>query len=116
MTNMTFTKGVGTTTYMAPEILNREKYKKPADVFSFAVTMYEIMSWGICYPGKQFKFPWKIAEFVMSGQRMPKPDELSPDQFRIIEESWCHEPKDRLEIGDLQALIETEMIKLKQTE
>ncbi|ELP85509.1 protein kinase, putative, partial [Entamoeba invadens IP1] len=31
MTNMTFTKGIGTPTYMAPEILMKEKYKKNAD-------------------------------------------------------------------------------------
>ena len=28
MTNMTFTKGIGTPTYMSPEILNRQHYKK----------------------------------------------------------------------------------------
>ncbi|ELP85861.1 serine/threonine protein kinase, putative [Entamoeba invadens IP1] len=33
MTNMTFTKGIGTPTYMAPEVLNKEHYKKPADVY-----------------------------------------------------------------------------------
>ena len=37
MTNMTFTKGIGTPKYMAPEVLNREHYKKPADIFSFAL-------------------------------------------------------------------------------
>ena len=41
MTNMTFTKGIGTPTYMAPEVLNKEKYKKAADVYSFGVMMYE---------------------------------------------------------------------------
>ena len=35
MTNMTFTKGIGSPSYMAPEILNREHYKKAADVYSF---------------------------------------------------------------------------------
>ena len=39
MTNMTFTKGIGTPTYMAPQVLNKEKYKKAADVYSFDVTM-----------------------------------------------------------------------------
>ena len=38
MTNMTFTKGIGTPKYMAPEILNKEKYKKSADVYSYSIT------------------------------------------------------------------------------
>ena len=45
MTNMTFTKGVGTPTYMAPEILNKEKYKNAADVFLFGVMLYECFQW-----------------------------------------------------------------------
>ena len=40
MTNMTFTKGVGTPKYMAPEILKREHYKKAADVYSFGTTIF----------------------------------------------------------------------------
>ena len=49
MTNMTFTKGVGTPVYMAPEVLNNEKYKKAAGVFSFEVMMYECFKWGQAY-------------------------------------------------------------------
>ena len=50
MTNMTFTKGVGSPKYMAPEVLNREHYKDPADIFSLAITMYEIIGWQKAYP------------------------------------------------------------------
>ena len=38
-TNMTFTKGVGTPTDMAPAVLKQEKYKKATDVYSFGVTV-----------------------------------------------------------------------------
>ena len=64
MTNMTFTVGVGTPTYMAPEVLTQEKYKKAADVFSFGVTVFECLSWGEVYQKDQFKFPWQISAFV----------------------------------------------------
>ena len=37
MSIMTFTKGIGTPTYMAPEILNKDKFKKVEDVFSVDV-------------------------------------------------------------------------------
>ncbi|ELP87709.1 protein serine/threonine kinase, putative [Entamoeba invadens IP1] len=65
MTNMTFTKGIGTPVYMAPEVLKKEKYTKSADIFSFGVTMYEVFGWTNAYPLDAFKFPWKIAEFVI---------------------------------------------------
>ena len=40
MTNMTFAKPFGTPVYMAPEVLNQEKYKKAADTSSFGVMMF----------------------------------------------------------------------------
>ena len=50
MTNMTFTKGVGTPVSMAPEVLNKEKYKKSADIFSFGVMLFECFKWGEASP------------------------------------------------------------------
>ena len=46
ITNMTFTKGIGTPVYMSPEVLNKQHYKKPSDIYSFSITMYEVMKWG----------------------------------------------------------------------
>ena len=48
MTNMTFTKRVGTPTYMAPEVPNKEKNEKAAGVF-FEEMMYECFKWGQAY-------------------------------------------------------------------
>ena len=45
MTNMTFSKGIGTPIYMSPEVLNREHYKKPSDIYSFSITIFECMKW-----------------------------------------------------------------------
>ncbi|ELP85500.1 protein serine/threonine kinase, putative [Entamoeba invadens IP1] len=59
MTNMTFTKGIGTPTYMAPEVLKKEKYKMSADIYSFGVTIYECVGWCEAYPKDEFKFHGK---------------------------------------------------------
>ena len=101
MTNMTFTKGIGTPVYMAPEVLGQEKYKMPADIFSFAITMYECFSWSEAYPKKQFKFPWKIAEFVMNGNRPENKPSLTKEQYELIEKSWVHDPKERIDIKEI---------------
>ena len=41
MTNMTFSKGIGTPIYMSPEVLNKQHYKKQSDIYSFSITMFE---------------------------------------------------------------------------
>ncbi|ELP90329.1 protein kinase domain containing protein, partial [Entamoeba invadens IP1] len=95
MTNMTFTKGVGTPVFMAPEVLNKKHYKKSADIYSFGITMFETFSWSCAYPEDKFKFPWKIAEFVISGQRLEKPKELTEDLYNIITKCWAHNKEER---------------------
>ena len=67
MTNMTFTKGIGTPVYMAPEALSKKWHMKAADVFSFGVMMYESFVRGTAYPKETFKYPWQFSAFVHSG-------------------------------------------------
>ncbi|EDR22739.1 protein serine/threonine kinase, putative [Entamoeba dispar SAW760] len=95
MTNMTFTKGVGTPMYMAPEVLKKEHYKLPSDIYSFAITMYEVSIWRNPFPKEQFKYPWEIADFISEGKR-PKKDEVIDDWlFDLIEHCWNQNPKER---------------------
>ncbi|ELP95362.1 tyrosine kinase, putative, partial [Entamoeba invadens IP1] len=107
MTNMTFTKGIGTPTYMAPEVLKQEKYKKSADIYSFAITMYECFIWKEAYPKEDFKFPWKIAEFVNSGKRFDNTQNISNDLFKLITKCWCQNQIERLKIEDITKKLQT---------
>ncbi|ELP92624.1 protein serine/threonine kinase, putative [Entamoeba invadens IP1] len=106
MTNMTFTKGVGTPIYMAPEVLNQRKYKKPADVFSFAITMYECLSWEEAYPIKSFEYPWCIADFVTQGKRMEKPCGLDEKYYNLIERCWVQDPYMRYTVTQAKEVLE----------
>ena len=96
MTNMTFTKGIGSPNYMAPEILNQEKYKKPADIFSFAITMLETLKWAPAYPRADFKFPWLVSAFVQRGCRLERPPRVDPGAFAVIERCWAQVPAERI--------------------
>ncbi|ELP87958.1 protein serine/threonine kinase, putative [Entamoeba invadens IP1] len=107
MTNMTFTKGVGTPTYMAPEVLKKEKYKKPADVYSFGITMFECFKWGDSYPKSEFKFPWKIAEFVTNGNRLKKPLDMPEHLFNIVEDCWKEKIRERCTIDKTVEMLQT---------
>ena len=91
---------------MAPEVLNKEKYKKEADIFSFAVTMYECFGWQEAYPSSEFKFSWKIADFVIKGGRMQKTDEMTHLQYDLISQSWCQDPKKRLQIDAIVSRLD----------
>ena len=113
ITNISFTKGIGSPKYMAPEILNREHYKKPADVYSFAVTMLEILLWGDSFAGREFKFPWSIADFVVTGKRPRSIDQVENGQLRmVIEKSWCQKPQDRFTIGEIIEKLEEDIMEL----
>ena len=56
---------------------------------------------GKAYSGDQFKFPWKISEFVIKGKRLDKPSEMREDIYSLISECWKQEPKERLEITQI---------------
>ncbi|ELP93782.1 protein serine/threonine kinase, putative [Entamoeba invadens IP1] len=107
MTNMSFTQGVGTPIYMSPEVLRKEKYKIAADVYSFAVTMFNVMVWDAPYQGSLFKYPWNIANFVADGGRLSKPDTMSDEMFDLISDAWKQDPKQRLTIVEMLKRLET---------
>ena len=112
MTNISFTKGIGTPAYMAPEIINKQHYKTAADIYAFAIVMYEIFGWTDAFPKTLFRFPWQIADFVMNGYRPYHCDAITPNLYNIIERSWCQKQNERLTIEDIVSCLETELMKL----
>ncbi|EDR22987.1 protein serine/threonine kinase, putative [Entamoeba dispar SAW760] len=108
-TNMTFTKGIGTPVYMAPEILNQEKYTESADIFSFSILMYETFKWDRPYPENLFKYPWNIAEYVMQGNRLEITSGMPEWYFLIIQNSWKQNPSERYNIEQVIDLLNVGM-------
>ena len=79
----------------------KEHYKKPSDIYSFAITMYEVMLWDNAYPKDKFKHEWDIANFITSGKRLSL-DFIQNEKIRIlIANSWNQNQKERLLITDL---------------
>ena len=112
---MTFTKGVGSPKYMAPEILNRKKYNMPADIFSFAITMLEVSVWNNAFPLSQFRFTWDIADYISDGKRPSLINTIQSQELQqLIQLSWCQNPKERLTIDYIVSLLETQLIKLNK--
>eukprot|EP01105_Mastigella_eilhardi_P001538 TRINITY_DN11839_c1_g1_i1.p1 TRINITY_DN11839_c1_g1~~TRINITY_DN11839_c1_g1_i1.p1 ORF type:complete len:966 (-),score=186.81 TRINITY_DN11839_c1_g1_i1:155-3052(-) len=91
-----YTKGVGTLSYQAPEILSSGKYSQSADVYSFAIVVYFLLTTEEPYAAENFETPWKIAEFVTGGKRLPMPETSMPAEVgELVQRCWAQEPHDR---------------------
>ncbi|BFU24650.1 protein kinase domain containing protein [Entamoeba histolytica] len=99
MTNMTFTKAIGTPKYMAPEILNKQHYKTMADIYSYAVTMYECFKWGNAF-ASNIK-PWCICDMISSGERPSLECITDKNLQSLIQESWVQQPDKRLSPSEI---------------
>ncbi|ELP84797.1 protein serine/threonine kinase, putative [Entamoeba invadens IP1] len=109
-TNMTFTKGIGTPVYMAPEVLQQERYTKSADVYSLGITMFEAFTWQEAYPKEQFRFPWKIAEYVTHGKHPRKRSSITKEEYDLIQDCWTFRKEKRIKcevvIDRLQIMVD----------
>ena len=76
--------------------------------------MYECYDWCECYPSERFKYPWDIVTFVISEKRLERTDNITNDQYQLIERCWCHQPNERLKIEDIISILETEIVKIQQ--
>eukprot|EP00042_Codosiga_hollandica_P051493 m.633014 g.633014 ORF g.633014 m.633014 type:complete len:269 (+) comp58295_c0_seq10:2883-3689(+) len=87
------TKGVGTLLWTAPEILRGEHYDKAADVYSFAIVMWELM-WRTM-PYADYTTRWDIERAVKAGTRPPV-DPTSPAAFaKLMEDCWSDDASTR---------------------
>ena len=63
-------------------------------------------------PKELFKYPWKIVEFIISGNRRERDEQMTVEQYRLIQYCWCQNPRDRLKIEDIVAMLETMSMKM----
>ena len=102
-TNRTFTNGIGTPMYMAPEILEGRKYSLPSDIFSFAIILYESHLFTKPYQDKEkFKHSWDVPQFIQKGSRLKILENMIDKIWEIIEGSWEQNQEDRLTIQEIK--------------
>jgi hypothetical protein len=107
-----YTKGVGTPTYMAPEILQANRYSQKADVYSFAVLVWFVIAEKEPYSDHQTM--WGIAEFVISGKRLALPDcNLRNLLGELLDRCWAPNPHDRPEFSEIVPVLEKVLLGLK---
>eukprot|EP00039_Didymoeca_costata_P019872 m.339237 g.339237 ORF g.339237 m.339237 type:complete len:778 (+) comp18716_c0_seq1:219-2552(+) len=79
--------------WSAPESLDYNTFTSKSDVFSFAIVIWEIVTYG--------KLPYEkmsnqeVVDFVSGKKRLPQPKGCSNALYKIMEASWQHKPEDR---------------------
>lgn len=107
------TKGVGTWRWMAPEVFelhDNDAYDERADVFSFAMVMYEVLFRKMPYIER---FPEdsndpRIGMHVCMGLR-PSTDGMSPDfppqLLELVQQAWSGTPAERPTFTELEEAL-----------
>ncbi|KAF1331424.1 Tkl protein kinase, partial [Globisporangium splendens] len=94
-TVMDMTGLVGTTRWMAPEVMRGEKtYTSKVDIYSLALILWELIEGKL--PFEATRWNHEIEDFVLQGRRPQIQDELCPMRWRtLIMTCWQPDPKER---------------------
>ena len=90
--------------WTAPEAAFYNRFSIKSDVWSFGVTMWEIVTKGaVPYPGMS---NGQTLAQVEGGYRMPKPDGCPDALYEIMLSCWKDEPESRWTFDYLQSALE----------
>lgn len=85
--------------WMAMESLSESVYTTKSDVWSFGVTMWEIVSRGRTpYPGVNNH---ELLELLLSGHRLKPPEDCDHRLYEVMQSCWDKEPTRRPGFGEL---------------
>ena len=94
----------GTLRWMAPEVINEEKFNMKCDIYSYAMILLEMMEHKVPYDGAN---DFKAATLATSGQRPALGDNMPGYIHSLIESCWAHNPTERPPFCDIVIAMET---------
>jgi len=95
----------GTPATMAPEIVRQEPYSEKADVFSFAIILWEILTREEPYPGANgLGLAYAVAT---AGLRPPIPTYCPVEWADLIVRCWADDPDARPDFDEVQRQLAT---------
>jgi len=94
------TKHVGTPIYMSPEMLRGEQYSFPSDVYSFAVSLWEL--WTQSYAYCDINSELDLLRFLET-RRLPIPEDCL--YAEVINGSWKSDPNERLNFPQIVKML-----------
>ncbi|XBJ06246.1 hypothetical protein VPH35_024894 [Triticum aestivum] len=97
------TAETGTYRWMAPEVINHKPYDHKADVFSFAIVLWELVTSKIPYENLT---PLQAALSVRQGLRLVIPSSVHPRLSKLIQWCWGENPHTRPVFSEITAELE----------
>lgn len=94
-----FVGNVGTVHWTAPEVLNCQRYKFPADIYSLGMVLYEMVSNKI--PFSSLLPPAVIVAVLIRREKPHPPEQTNSVLAKMISDCTSYEPADRPGIGQL---------------
>ncbi|WVZ87779.1 hypothetical protein U9M48_034364 [Paspalum notatum var. saurae] len=97
------TAETGTYRWMAPEVINHKPYDHRADVFSYAIVLWELVTTKIPYENLS---PLQAALGVRQGMRLEIPSLVNPRLSKLIQQCWDENPNTRPSFSDITLELE----------
>lgn len=97
------TAETGTYRWMAPEVINHDPYDQKADVFSFAIVLWELTTAKVPYDSLT---PLQAALGVRQGLRPELPDNMHPKLLDLMQRCWEGVPGKRPSFTEITVELE----------
>ena len=103
-TKQEHTAETGTYRYMPPEVIRHEKYSFQADVYSFALVLWQLVTHEEPFQGRsQVEAAGLVA---LEHARPPLPAGIPNELKGLIEESWSDRPDDRPSFQEISTRLQ----------
>ncbi|KAA3485093.1 serine/threonine-protein kinase STY46-like isoform X2 [Gossypium australe] len=106
------TAETGTYRWMAPEVINHQPYDQKADVFSFAVVLWELVTAKVPYDTMT---PLQAALGVRQGLRPELPENAHPKLLDLMQRCWEAAPDKRPSFSEITTELETLFEEVEET-
>lgn len=107
------TAETGTYRWMAPEVISHLPYGHKADVFSFGIVLWELLTGKLPYESMN---PVQAAIGVRQGLRPKIPDQTPPKLSTLIERCWQAEPSERPDFCDISLVLQNLITEVGENE
>ncbi|KAH3765839.1 TKL protein kinase [Pelomyxa schiedti] len=101
--NQQYTGCVGTPLYTAPETLSGSRYAQKADVYSFGILMWTILTQEL--PFQDIESIYAVIQYVGGGGRPHIPPSSPPWYGELMSHCWAHNPDDRPESAEAVTVL-----------